>query len=284
MNALIIVVIYNKQMQRSQTLNSLLHMLEVDAHLLIFNNGPKTLNLDDVLYTDLKDKFNNNVFIQEDLANRPLSVLYNYAIDEYTGYSYYCLFDDDTNIPADYFIEIEKARTQQSIDLMLPVIRSANDNAVHYPLINNKPADIKGVLSPVDIVFSIGSGLTIFDSLIKCFKKNNLKLFDERYAFYGVDFSLFRRIRRIQKEGASIHIAVVSSLSHSLAKKQEVKEKWRKCEITIDQALTTKFYGKTPFDILFVVAKKILKLDFHNAILALKTYSAGCHPRSKKYM
>ena len=284
MNALIIAVIYNKRINNSQTLNSLLDALEVNAHLLIFNNGPGALEIDDETYIGLKEKFNGKVFIQEDLSNRPLSVLYNYAIDEYSGYSYYCLFDDDTNIPADYFVEIEKAKNLHPVDLMLPVIRSVSDDVVHYPLVNNQPTDTKGVLSSENTVFSIGSGLVIFNSLIECFKNNNLKLFDERYAFYGVDFSLFRRIRRIKKEGGTINIAVVSSLSHSLAKTKKVKENWRKCEITIDQALTTKFYGKTPFDILFVIAKKLLKLDFNNALLAFKTYSTGCHPRSKKYM
>ncbi|HHS9506706.1 TPA: glycosyltransferase family 2 protein [Raoultella planticola] len=284
MNALIIVVIYNKKIQSSQTLNSLLHTFATDSHLLIFNNGPESLELDDDIYKSLKDKFNNNIFIQEDLSNRPLSVLYNYAINEHKGYSYYCLFDDDTNIPVDYFSEIETARKQYPVDLMLPVIRSVSDDTVHYPLINGKPTDIKGIVSSDNIVFSIGSGLVIFDSLIKSFKSNNIKLFDERYAFYGVDFSLFRRIRVIQKNGCSVNISVVSSLSHSLAKTKKVKENWRKCEITIDQALTTKFYGKTQFGILFVIAKKILKLDFKNALLALKTYSTGCHPRSQKYM
>ncbi|NYY80409.1 hypothetical protein DMH27_09765 [Raoultella planticola] len=91
MNALIIVVIYNKKIQSSQTLNSLLHTFATDSHLLIFNNGPESLELDDDIYKSLKDKFNNNIFIQEDLSNRPLSVLYNYAINEHKGYSYYCL-------------------------------------------------------------------------------------------------------------------------------------------------------------------------------------------------
>lgn len=61
-------------------------------------------------------------------------------------------------------------------------------------------ADIPYTFNVNDKIISIGSGLVIYKSLVECFRKDNLKLFDERYALYGVDYSFFRRIQRIKKQ------------------------------------------------------------------------------------
>lgn len=280
-SALILVIIYNKSVNDSETLKSLKQIKDITADLLIFNNGPERIKRGNIFIQDLEKDF-KNVYLAEDVENRPLSILYNAVIEEYQQYDTFFIFDDDTHIPSDYFIKtMEKVKCY---DLVIPQIISNTDQSVCYPIINGKPYKNNTEIKLTDIVYSIGSGLVISKTLINKFKKKGLDLFDSRYALYGVDFSLFRRIRSLIDNGEKIDIAVSSSLNHSLAKRKKKKEAWRKKEITIDQVLTSKFYTKTYLDFLWILVKKILKLDFDNAWLACKVYISGCHPRSKKYL
>lgn len=280
-SALILVIIYNKSVNDSETLKSLKQINNITADLLIFNNGPERIKRGNIFIQDLEKDF-ENVYLAEDVENRPLSILYNAVIEEYQQYDTFFIFDDDTHIPSDYFIKtMEKVKCY---DLVIPQIISNTDQSVCYPIINGKPYKNNTEIKLADIVYSIGSGLVISKTLINKFKKKGLDLFDSRYALYGVDFSLFRRIRSLIDDGEKIDIAVSSSLTHSLAKRKKKKEAWRKKEITIDQVLTSKFYTKTYLDFLWILFKKILKLDFDNAWLACKVYKSGCHPRSKKYL
>ncbi|WP_407264419.1 glycosyltransferase family protein [Klebsiella quasipneumoniae] len=163
-----------------------------------------------------------NVYLAEDVENRPLSILYNAVIEEYQQYDTFFIFDDDTHIPSDYFIKtMEKVKCY---DLVIPQIISNTDQSVCYPIINGKPYKNNTEIKLTDIVYSIGSGLVISKTLINKFKKKGLDLFDSRYALYGVDFSLFRRIRSLIDNGEKIDIAVSSSLNHSLAKKKKKKK------------------------------------------------------------
>lgn len=280
-SALIMVVIYNKSANDSETLKSLKQIKGITADLLIFNNGPEKFKRENIFIQDLAKDF-KNVYLAEDLENRPLGILYNGVIKEYQQYDTFFIFDDDTHIPDDYFIKtMEKVKCY---DLVIPQIVSNTDQSVCYPLINGKPYKNNIEITLADIVYSIGSGLVISKKLINKFKDKGLDLFDSRYALYGVDFSLFRRIRSLIDDGEKIDIAVASSLNHSLAKKKKKKEAWRKKEIVIDQVLTSKFYTKNYLDFLWILVKKVLKLDFYNAWLACKIYKSGCHPRSKKYL
>ncbi|EPY1511321.1 hypothetical protein ACW9SN_003185 [Klebsiella quasipneumoniae] len=280
-SALILVIIYNKSVNDSETLKSLKQIKDITADLLIFNNGPERIKRGNIFIQDLEKDF-KKVYLAEDVENRPLSILYNAVIEEYQQYDTFFIFDDDTHIPSDYFIKtMEKVKCY---DLVIPQIISNTDQSVCYPIINGKPYKNNTEIKLTDIVYSIGSGLVISKTLINKFKKKGLDLFDSRYALYGVDFSLFRRIRSLIDNGEKIDIAVSSSLNHSLAKRKKKKEAWRKKEITIDQVLTSKFYTKTYLDFLWILVKKILKLDFDNAWLACKVYKSGCHPRSKKYL
>lgn len=280
-SVLILVILYNKVVDKSESLKSLMNIKNMTADILIFNNGPERLERESTFIKDLEESY-KKVYIAEDMENRPLSILYNGVINEYKRYETFFIFDDDTYIPNDFFIKtIDKIGSN---DLVIPQIVSDTDHSICYPLINGRPYNNNTEIKSTDTVYSIGSGLVISRTLIDKFGKNGIDLFDNRYALYGVDFSLFRRIRTLIEKGVRINIAVAGSLNHSLAKRKKKKESWRKQEITIDQVLTSKFYTKSRLDFMWILIKKCLKLDFVNFALACKIYKSGCHPRSNKYL
>lgn len=280
-SSLILVVLYNKDVDKSESLKSLLNIKNISADILIFNNGPKRLEQNSSFIKGLEEKY-KKVYVAEDVQNRPLSVLYNGVLTEYKRYKTFYIFDDDTFIPNDFFTKtIDKI---ESNDLVIPQIISDTEHSVCYPLINGVPYDRNTGIKSTDTVYSIGSGLVISLTLIEKFERSGIDLFDNRYALYGVDFSLFRRIRSLMQAGMKINIAVAGSLNHSLAKRKKNKESWRKQEITIDQVLTSKFYTKGYLGFMWVLIKKLLKFDFANFYLACKIYKLGCHPRSNKYL
>ncbi|MCV5209674.1 hypothetical protein OFC00_32845, partial [Escherichia coli] len=62
---------------------------------------------------------NRIVRIEEDLNNRPLSIIYDDFL-ELIGYDNYFIFDDDTVIPNDFF----SAKIRNNCQLSLPLILS----------------------------------------------------------------------------------------------------------------------------------------------------------------
>lgn len=278
MRSLLLIVLYNKEIRDSQTVVSLLKT-NYAGELLIFNNGPKSILQDNAILNTLKSKY-ERVYFEEDVSNRPLSVMYNDVLLK-EGYDEYFLFDDDTSLPIDFF-DIEKDKS----DIVIPLIKNFSNEEVFYPLVNGKVEYTLGILKNSDYVLSVGSGLMLSKSLVDKFLRNNLKPFDERFSLYGVDFSLFRRIDILKSLGEQVYIKVYGRLNHSLSRIDEKTSKWREIERLTDKILTKIHYSKrspivTYSHIAFIVLQKICVGDITSAKIILKLIKSKCHPRSE---
>jgi len=277
----ILVVLYNRELKQSTTLQSLLKYNFSDCSLTIINNGPKAFDEDVVFINLLRSKF-PLLNIETHLENMPLSIAYNSFFVTNKGSCKFILLDDDTVLTDLFASKINESNWQS--DLELPKIISTLDNSIHYPYIDLKPVLIDCILPP-DRTLSIGSGMIINKSLIEKFENHGLELFDSHYALYGVDFSLFRRIRMLHANGEQFIIETSSGISHSLSKIEGDTSLFRVRERLYDKVVSAKNYPSikqlTPMFRTFI--KYILLLKFSFVFLMIKTYWTGYHPRCKQY-
>ncbi|WP_220676571.1 glycosyltransferase family 2 protein [Klebsiella pasteurii] len=282
MKAITLVVIYNKKIEDSTTIKSLL-LSNYTGDLYIFNNGPSAISVSASYLELLQGKY-SLINIIEDVSNRPLSTIYNDFLN--TGdYDYYYLFDDDTTIPSNFFA----AEQQIEYDLSLPIIVSAKSSDVVYPIVNNKVFHEREFpFNESDEVISIGSGLMVNKSLILKFEKIGLKPFDERFALYGVDYSLFRRLPFLKRAGYAVRLGISGTLHHSLSSEENHISAFRKRERLIDIMLTKLHYSrrKGPLQLLSILktlAEHAVKSDFQNFKMLLEVCLHREHPRSTQY-
>lgn len=269
-----VVILYGKHFEESKTLQSLTRFSHQLDQLLIVNNGPENLDSHDTFFIALSKK-HKHVEFENQIQNKPLSWIYNDFINSIDA-DYYVLFDDDTEINSSY----EKFLFQMNnIDLELPKIMSIIDKKQYYPKLNEQIISENGVIESRGELFSIGSGLIISNKIKNTFKKYNLELFDPKFALYGVDFSFFRRLNKLGRDG--FLISTQTFLNHSLSGTEGVIAKWRKKERLYDEILTIKYYRPLPYlRFIKVIYKHILSSNnTSNVFEMLKIYFYGKHPR-----
>ncbi|WP_241587730.1 hypothetical protein [Rosenbergiella epipactidis] len=245
MNTGILVILYGKGLHDSKTISKLLDTtIDECCYLHIVNNGPEEILIsNNNVLESLKIKF-KNVLVEQFLENRPLSFLYNSFLNN--DYDRFIFFDDDSDIPLYFFRNsLNVFKSEVGIDIQLPIIKSIVSNKYFYPVVNDVVIKKSGFTESNDEVFSIGSGIIIYSSLINKFREFNLTLFDNRFALYGVDFSLFRRIHFLKKKGINVGVYITQELKHSLSRESGSISKWREKERLIDYTLTSLFYSKS---------------------------------------
>ncbi|HCI6877333.1 TPA: hypothetical protein NPP87_004336, partial [Klebsiella quasipneumoniae subsp. similipneumoniae] len=216
-----------------------------------------------------------------------LSFIYNMVLNDYEKHDRFVFFDDDSDID-DGFFESLDATYNNMMDLQLPLIFD-NDNA-YYPIIDGviysdeKSANEK--IGKYNDLFSIGSGLIIYSNLVKKFQQRNMKLFDDNFALYGVDYSFFRRIAILKnKHQEDVNVAISSKINHSLSRTSNEYSSWRHKERLLDIVLTQRYYSKgisiSTLILFKLILKEALKLRLKNIYLIISTFIIGCHPRCR---
>ena len=281
----ILVILYGKEISESKTLNCLVDVELKNQYtsLEIYSNGPNLISFsEDLIYGYLKERF-NEVTVKQDVGNSSLSVIYNEFLKG--NADRYFIFDDDTTVPSDYLKIIDSDELNTPIDLQLPLVKSVMTDDIYYPYVDNIVISSEMFLNNNQSVRSIGSGLIIHNNLVSKFIKYNITPFDERFALYGVDFSLFRRIEILKNRGEFFNIVVSNFIPHSLSRDESFIPYWRKKERLIDWVLTTKYYSKNKFLSYIIMVKIFLKYliqgEFGLSIYCLSIFNSGKHPRCK---
>ena len=286
MHTLITVIIYGKKPIESLTLNKLLELKYDNYQLLLVNNGPELIEPNDSFLESFSIKKNKALIINY-TDNKALSFIYNMVLNDYEKHDRFVFFDDDSDID-DGFFESINATYNNKVDLQLPLIFD-NDNA-YYPIIDGviysdeKSANEK--IGKYNDLFSIGSGLIIYSNLVKKFQQRNMKLFDDNFALYGVDYSFFRRIAILKnKHQEDVNVAISSKINHSLSRTSNEYSSWRHKERLLDIVLTQRYYSKgisiSTLILFKLILKEALKLRLKNIYLIISTFIIGCHPRCR---
>ncbi|EMM1616578.1 hypothetical protein AB6J97_002108 [Raoultella ornithinolytica] len=273
-----LVVLYNKSIEKSKTLDCLFSINDHHFVCDIVNNGPNTIFFEPNTTVNKDAKFN---FIQH-IENRPLSVIYNQFISRNRDFSRYVILDDDSSLDFNF---IERVFSNENYDLELPKILDQNSNLV-FPIIDMKPIDIDTTSLRIDkhVLLSIGSGLILSNNLIGIIKSQGQDVFDANFSLYGVDTSLFLRLRKYGVK--NVLITSFSSLNHDLSLHNDQVSEFKLKELYISCALQARRYPQTFTLIKFMKAiLKLMRTRRYNLLkIMIFSYFRGTHANSKKYI
>jgi GT2 family glycosyltransferase len=182
----ILVVVYKRRIEDSETLQSLLNTRNElsDSLIIVWDNSPVAMIDESGISTlQLFAKYE----YRHTHENYSLSQIYNIVSQKYLGnYDYLVLFDHDSDLDATYFSTLRKSiRSNKNINLFLPVIYSdgkivspANNFIVKSQLWNR---ELLGLINS-RYKTAINSGMTISKKVFE-----DGFMYDERLTFYGTD-------------------------------------------------------------------------------------------------
>ncbi|AKL40138.1 TPA: hypothetical protein I8438_004215 [Serratia marcescens] len=283
----ILVIIYGKELVDSTTLSSLLKFDCSLFDLVVINNGPEALSDRDFFYHDLSASFRSFELLNK-TENMPLSIAYNSFIDSHSNAQKYVFLDDDTEVTESFIYRL--ADTGASFDVEVPKIvatdGSLESGSVQYPVEDGVPVvEIRTVNAGT--VFSIGSGLVLTHKFIEKFRTACVPVFDNHYALYGVDYSLFRNVRKLLAKGVPFTFTSFSSITHSLSRLQKgTLSEHTKRERLYDIILSARHYPDKSYikGLIKSLVHASLRLDFSLVVHIISTFVKGYHPRCKPYI
>lgn len=278
MNIAMVVIIYNKSLEASTTLQSLLQFEHAIHNLVIVNNGPNEIK-PDAFFAELQLK-HIHVFLENHLENKPLSWVYNDLIEQFDT-DYFVLFDDDTILNSQY--ENHLFNALDHTDIEVPKIFARVEHVQHFPMLNNALLKDSGELSNIETIFSVGSGLILSKRLKYIFIERFGHVFDQHFAFYGVDSTFFIRLNLLLSESIPFKITSCSYLNHGLSLTEEALTPWRKREFIYENTLKVKYYSSNAFmarlKFIRLMYRKLSHFEFSDLRLVIKTFLSGKHPR-----
>lgn len=212
----ILLIIYNATLCASETLSSLFKadLSGAELEIIIWNNGPQVLSDDDVNnYISHCKTLKISTRIYQDIRNASLSKIYNNFINN-VDYDFVSIFDQDTNINADFFQNIVK---NPSVDIICPEIYLINkENVKSSPVYNKAKVNTDFVAQGefnANSIFTCASGLSLSSHLTQRVLKEYGFVFNEAYAFYWVDHDLFERLRIFEH----IHGVCIGKMYHDMS-------------------------------------------------------------------
>jgi hypothetical protein len=185
----ILVVLYNRSLESSDTLKGILDSADflknINAFVFIWDNSEeKALSNKDI--TILTQKLSLSYYHCP--SNKPLAEIYNEVFHKLSlsgEYKYLAIFDHDSNVSLEYFKELSYITQSYNTDIILPVAK--NNGIIISPA---KLYFVKGnyfKVAPKGIykgkLLAVNSGMAISLAFIK---KNNFK-YDYRLKNYGTD-------------------------------------------------------------------------------------------------
>ncbi|MBA1273556.1 hypothetical protein [Stutzerimonas azotifigens] len=218
MKYVVLVVIYNQRLAEGATLRSLERSfpeaLREQSSLVVWNNGPSLLEASEIeaFRSASRWKF---IKIENRTDNLPLSMVYNRIVQ--MDAERFVFFDHDTEVGESYWQALEN---HPSLDVIAP--RIWGQQVCHYPkqhkrvVSTEQPLDAEGLIT-------ITSGMALSRRLLMELAAEEGEAFDERFALYGVDVSLFVRIQRLARK-LPIAAGCYGDLQHSLSELEQESE------------------------------------------------------------
>lgn len=223
-NSTILVCLYNKDINTSNTIQSLLRSVNLikNATVFIWDNSLTPLN---IVSQDLLKRSFENFKYKHTPENVVLSKVYNSVIDELEdSNAYLMLFDDDSEITVSFFNKLkEQIDLNPSMNLFLPQIYSnsvlispAKDYLIKTKLIKG----LKNGILKAKNTTAINSGMVISNRVFK----EGFR-YDERLNFYGTDNFFMNQYASKNKELMVLDVKIEHDLSFNTS--NDIKNKIR---------------------------------------------------------
>lgn len=210
-NLTILICLYNKDINESATIQSLLKSNSIKdcSTIFIWDNSNRPLEEESIIF--LRDNFSKFIY-KHTPENVILSKIYNTVIESLECDSYLMLCDDDSDIPICFFeILSEQIELYPSKNLFLPQIYSdstlvspAKDYLIKTGFIKNlNPGLLKSAYTT-----AINSGMVISSRVFK----EGFR-YDERLRFYGTDNYFMNQYSKSNKDLIVLDVKFTHSLS-----------------------------------------------------------------------
>jgi hypothetical protein len=243
-NTAFIIVVYGKNLSDSSTLRSLRRYRNLlsSASILIWNNGPTGI-------TEACHEFLEPlravvpVMLFECLENRPLSWIYNDGISRLPAKAFIIL-DDDTHLTADYL----RWSLSSTAYISVPILISAGHEVSPRVAGTFQTPPYKTMAN----VIAAGSGVRISHTAARLLQSAFGNVFDERFALYGADSSLFYRLKKLMLCD-KIELGPRLEHSSSLTDPMSRTTRFRRMERGYDLGLQVRHYPS------FYVAKRLVQ-------------------------
>lgn len=253
----ILVVIYNKELNESETLQSLSRIgtYEDNVKVVLWNNGPSPLKSRCVKNFE---KTGYNFEFKETIHNESLAVIYNQFLSICDAEKY-ILLDDDSSITSCF---IKDSSVCSYSDVGMPIITS--HGKIRTPTINGVAYSYGHRLDSTSKVFTIGTGLVIGREIVEVLKNAYGDVFDERFYLYGVDTTF---CLRINETGLTNKVKFIDGFEHSLSRLEDEPSRvknFRRKERSYDLGLMLRYYHspkkaiKIFLEVFAVAAKRSL--------------------------
>ncbi len=200
-NIVILIVALNKTPAESLSFNSLRRTsVGKNIEVVFWSN----------YYTgsEKNDEFTRHITCKRNIN---LSEVYNSVISKISEdkkFNKLIILDDDTDVSDAYIY----AMLLSSSDVTVPEVYVSGKKVYPISIVSNlvvEASESKGLKS-------INSGLCLSRSLIERLIKHNGNVYDERFSFYGTDFSLFYRLDKL-----GVHLTQAGMVSHNLSRFSE---------------------------------------------------------------
>lgn len=270
-----LVVLYGCCIEDSISIRSLCSAIKKSkfiSNLIIFNNGPCSLEFN---VSSIEFPNGGNVEFRQDVRNLPLSKIYNKFAPQN---GVYIILDQDTNVSDDYIAAIDSF-LKSDAGVFLP--RLKHGNKIIYPY--SKSVDLKEGEQQIVKIVSATSGIALKKCVLNAVSRVYGNVFDERFAFYGIDVTFFLRLRRLKVCQYFIGPILEHDLSGSTP--MDKIDDWRFKERAIDAFLQIRNYPELGriFSLLifFYRSPKVRLLKILPEMIP--TIVTGIHPRSREF-
>lgn len=177
-----LIVIYNKNVEDSASYKEL--KLHNNINVIVCDNSTDGMD-------NLRSVHNDgNIYISMN-GNKGLSCAYNTTLEYLKDMNgWFCIFDDDTCIPKDYFIKLNETINFSDADIIVPIVRSKNGIMSPVCLENYKISKVENIHSLNDNnIAAINSGIAIKLEFLSGYH------YDEKLFLDFVDYNFFLDMR-----------------------------------------------------------------------------------------
>lgn len=257
-NGTILIVLYNKTIEESQSYASLISQ-NIDyksIDLFLWNNGPKKISPNTL--ECVQHRF-NSIELIETVDNQALSVIYNKASARNTE-NFLIILDDDSSLSKEY---IENALTCKNEQCLVPLI--THNNTIQSPRIKKKKVSSLELPKNRDGFVSISSGLVIGSNIRKELKTLFGDTFDERFYLYGIDTTFCLRLGQSKLLKS---LRIIPGFEHSYSKMESESKtvtEFRMKERAYDEGLRVRYYKSKP-SMAFNLVKRVFRLLFDKVL------------------
>ena len=196
-----LIVLYNKKIENSS------------SYKCIENNK----NIKIIICDNSNEEFDNKEFIEKNGhaylnmgGNKGLSKAYNRAIDHIKlKQGILCLFDDDTEIPDDYFTVLKKKIKEEKSDIYLPIVY--DKLGIISPCLISDGVRVNVIKSIEEVndknVTGINSGMAIDLSVFENYR------YDESYFLDYVDHKFLKDMKKLRRKISIFNVALNQQFS-----------------------------------------------------------------------